>query len=125
MLFSYHIRLGLVARAIWEVRKVEQFPRNKHSERQDMTKKEAIYAIDGKVAKLSDVNILARDITLKEALGDYISASDVRETCNKVGIKDATLRNWRNSGKIRAKKVGGTWFYSRQDLVELIKTSDG
>lgn len=69
---------------------------------------------------LRDVKISVRETILREALGDYISAKDVR---NQVGIKDATLRNWRTSGKIRAKKVGGAWYYSRQDLVYLIKTS--
>jgi len=88
-----------------------------------MMKKKAIYTIDGKPAKLRDVSSSAQDTTLKEALGDYINARDVRETRNKVGIKSATLRSWRNSGKIRAKKVGAIWFYSRQDLLELIKTS--
>lgn len=89
-----------------------------------MTKKKAIYTIDGKPAKLRDIRSCVQDTTLKEALGDYISARDVRETRNKVGIKDATLRNWRNSGKIRAKKIGATWFYSKEDLIELIRTSD-
>lgn len=60
--------------------------------------------------------------TPAEALGDYISAKDVH---NKASIKYTSLRNWRNSGKIRAKKVGGTWFYSRENLLGLIKTSEG
>ena len=84
-----------------------------------MTKKKAIYTIDGKPAKLRDVKSCAQDATLKEVLGDYISAKDAY----KAGVKDTTLRSWRNSGKIRAKKVGATWLYSRQDLVDLIKTS--
>jgi len=86
-----------------------------------MTKEKAVYVIDGKPAKLSNVRSEAQDTILKEALGDYVSATDVRETRNKVGIKSATLRSWRNSGKIRAKKIGATWFYSRQDLIQLIK----
>jgi len=88
-----------------------------------VTKKKVIYAIDGKPAKLQDIRSSTQDAMLKETLGDYISARDVRETSNKVGIKSATLRSWRNGGKIRAKKVGATWYYSRQDLLELIKTS--
>ncbi len=68
-----------------------------------MTKKKAIYTIDGKPAKLRDVKSSAQDATLKEALGDYISAKDAY----KAGVKDTTLRSWRNSGKIRAKKEGG------------------
>ncbi|MBA7605125.1 hypothetical protein ES703_12254 [subsurface metagenome] len=86
-------------------------------------KKKAIYTIDGKPAKLSDIRSETQDATLKEALGDYISVRDILETSNKAGIKSATLRSWRNGGKIRAKKVGATWYYSRQDLLELIKTS--
>ncbi len=84
-----------------------------------MTKKKAIYTIEGKPAKLRDVKSSAQDAMLKEALGDYISARDV----HRAGIKSATLRSWRSSGKIRAKKIGATWYYSRQDLIELIKTS--
>jgi hypothetical protein len=84
-----------------------------------MTKEKAIYTIDGKPAKLRDIKSWAQDAILKEALGDYISAKDAY----KAGVKDTTLRSWRNSGKIRAKKVGATWLYSRRDLVDLIKTS--
>lgn len=84
-----------------------------------MTKKKAIYTVDGESARLSDVRSKAKDSTLKEALGDYVTVKDT----HRVGIKDATIRRWRNSGKLRAKKIGATWFYSRQDLLELIKTS--
>ena len=86
-------------------------------------KKKAIYTIDGKPAKLQDIYSSVLNTRLKEALGEYVSARDVRETRNKVGIKSATLRSWRNDGRLRAKKVGSTWFYSRQDLLELIRTS--
>ncbi len=82
-------------------------------------KKRAIYTIDGKPAKLRDVSSSAQDATLKEALGDYVSAKHA----HRAGIKDTTLQSWRNGGKIRAKKIGATWFYSRQDLLELIRTS--
>lgn len=77
--------------------------------------------IDGKRAKLRDVRSWLRDSVLKEALGDYISAKDIH---GKVGIEYATLRYWRNSAKIRAKKVGSTWHYSKQDLIDLIKTPE-
>ena len=94
-----------------------------------MTKKKAIYTIKtfigGQPAKRSCYMSEALDATLKEALGNYVSARDVRDTRNKVGIKSATLRSWRNSGKIRAMKFGSTWFYSRHDLLDLIKTSKG
>jgi hypothetical protein len=90
-----------------------------------MTKKKAIYMIDGKPVKLQDICSSTQDSILKQALGDYISARDVLDTRNKAGIKSAILRSWRNSGRLRAKKVGATWFYSRQDLLELIKTYEG
>jgi len=96
---------------------------NPSSDKLNMTKKKASYTIDGKPAKLQDIYSSVLNAMLKEALGDYISARDVRETRNKVGIKSATLRSWRNGGRLRAKKIGATWFYSRQDLIELIKTS--
>jgi len=79
----------------------------------------ATFIIDGKPTKLSDIRGQVKDDTLKKALGDYISAKDI----HKVGIKDSTLRSWRNSGRIRARKVKSTWYYSIQDLLELIKTS--
>jgi len=79
----------------------------------------ANYTINGKHSKLSDIKRQAQDDTLKEALGDYIIAKDIY----RVGIKYSTLRSWRNAGKIRAKKVKSTWYYSRRDLLELIKTS--
>jgi len=83
-----------------------------------MTKKEAIYTIDGKPAKLIEVKRRAQDEMRKEALGDYISARDVH---NNIGIRAATLRSWRNSGKVRAKRIRGYWYYSSQDLLRAIK----
>ena len=75
--------------------------------------------IDGKPTRRRDVRSTVHDAILKEALGDYISASDVR---NKAGISNSTLRGWRHSGKVRAKKVGRAWHYSKQDLLELMRT---
>jgi hypothetical protein len=90
----------------------------------DMTKRKAIYTIKtfigGEPVKRSYVMSEALNATLKEALGDYITARDIY---NRTSIRYTTLRSWRNSGKIRAMKFGSTWFYSRHDLVELIKTS--
>lgn len=89
-----------------------------------MTKKKAVYTIktfiSGEPHKRSYVMSEALDATLKEALGEYISARDIY---SRTGTRYATLRSWRVSGKIRAMKFGATWFYSRQDLLELIKTS--
>jgi hypothetical protein len=75
--------------------------------------------IDGRPTTLRDIRSIVFDTVLKKALGDYISAKDVR---NKAGIKNATLRRWRDSGKLRAKKIRNTWYYSRQDLLQLLKT---
>jgi len=75
--------------------------------------------IDGKPTKRQDIRSVVHGAILKEAPGDYISSSDVR---NKAGIKDGVLRKWRRTGKARAKKVGRSWYYSRQDLLKLLKT---
>lgn len=75
--------------------------------------------IDGRPTTPRDVRSVVFDTVLKKALGDYISGKDVR---NKAGIKNATLRSWRDSGKLRAKKIRNTWYYSRQDLLQLLKT---
>lgn len=91
--------------------------------RQDLSKllqKMYPITIDGKRAKLRDVGPWVQNNVLKEVLGDYISAKDIHRN---VGIELATLRYWRNSARIRAKKVRGTWYYSRQDLIGLIKSS--
>ena len=84
-----------------------------------MAKTKPTYMIDGRLAKLSDIRSQAQDAMLKEALGDNISAKEAHEA----GVKDTSLRSWRNSGRIRARKVKSTWYYSRQDLLELLKTS--
>ena len=97
---------------------------NAFSKRPDMTKKKAIYMVDGEPTKLANVKSEVSRTSLKDALqeGDYIlTVKDV----HRLGIKDTTIRRWRNSGKLRAKKIGATWFYSRQDLLDLIKTSKG
>jgi len=83
-----------------------------------MPKKKAVYTVDGKPAKLRDIRSRAQDTILKQALGDYISARDVH---NKVGIRTATLRSWRNSGKVRAERIRGRWYYSLQDVLNVTK----
>jgi len=75
--------------------------------------------IDGKPTRRRDIRSAVRDAVLTEALGDYMSAKDVR---HKAGVKDDTLRKWRRSGNLRAKKIRSTWYYSRQDLLKLLKT---
>lgn len=75
--------------------------------------------ICGKPTKRKDVKHVVVDTVLKEALGDYISA---REAQNPPGIKEGTLQKWRDSGRLRAKKIRNTWYYSRQDLLKLLKT---
>jgi len=64
------------------------------------------------------VRTAVSDAVLKEALGDYLSGKDL----NKAGIDDATLHMWRDTGRVRAKNIRNVWYYSRQDLLPLIKT---
>lgn len=78
-------------------------------------KKKVIYTIDGEPASLRDVKSGAK----ADALKNYITQKHTRS----LGFTGTTLRSWRNSGKIRAQKIGTTWFYSKQDLLELIRTS--
>jgi hypothetical protein len=75
--------------------------------------------IDGRPTKRQDIRSVVHAAILREAPGDYISSSDVRAGA---GIDDNVLRKWRHSRKIRAKKVGRTWYYSRQDLLQLVRT---
>ncbi len=85
-----------------------------------MTKKIATYTLDGTLCEPGDISHWMADSMLKEALGDYITNKDIYK---RIVIKYTKLRSSRKSGKIRAKKVGGTWFYSKQDLLNLIKAS--
>jgi len=72
--------------------------------------------IDGKPVRRRDVRPSVWDSVLKEALGDYTSAKEIH---SMVGIGYRTLRNWRNSGKVRARKIGAVWYYSRSDILGL------
>lgn len=76
---------------------------------------------DGKPTSLAEIQLQTLDTSLQEALGgDYITAL---EAGRKANIKSSDLAKWRDSGKIRAKKIGGRWLYSRQDVINVIKGS--
>ncbi len=81
----------------------------------DMTKRRAAFSINGKPSSLREIRHAAREDSLKHELGDYVAG---RET----PVPYPTLRKWRDSGKLRAKKIRDTWYYSRQDLLQLLKT---
>lgn len=89
-----------------------------------MTKKKPLvrwhYTTNGKPTTLAEIRKQTDDTSLREAVGDYITAL---EAGRKANIKSSDLARWRDSGKIRAKKIGGRWFYSRQDLIDVIKSS--
>ena len=77
--------------------------------------------IDGTPASLGDIYRTVVEDTLRTELGDYIA---IRGVHKRLGISYATLRRWRRSGRLRSHKVGGSWFYSRQDLLDLINSSE-
>ncbi|MFC2039877.1 helix-turn-helix domain-containing protein [Chloroflexota bacterium] len=73
----------------------------------------------GSNAKVGTKRYAEQDAMLREILGEYFSAKDLG---NRAGIKSATLLQWREKGKLRSVKIGSAWYYSRQDIQELIKT---
>ena len=82
-----------------------------------MGREKVVYALDNKPSSLKQIQHAAQEDSLRHALGDYISGREAY----RAGISYTTLRRWRSSGKLPAKKIRATWFYSRQDLVQLIK----
>ncbi len=52
---------------------------------------------------------------------DWLRSKAIRNILN---ISPATLQNLRISGKIRFRKVMGTYYYSRTDLNKLFKNDD-
>ena len=83
--------------------------------------KKASYAVNGRPSSLPSLRVVAQDDSLKPTLGDYLSA---KEVVARTDIDYATLQRWRRSGRLRSHKVGGFWFYSRQDLLDLINSSE-
>jgi len=86
-----------------------------------MTKKKALFAINGKPSSLREIRRVLKDeqqCAKAEILRDGVTAKEAQ----KFGMSAATLRAWRISGRLRARKVESTWYYSRLDLLELIKT---
>lgn len=102
--------------------RAEKFGATWYYSRQDLSrllKSKYPIMIEGERAKLLDIRPWVRDSALKEALGDYISAKDVHY---QIDIPYTTLRNWRKSGIVRAKKIGAIWYYSKHDILALIKS---
>jgi len=89
-----------------------------------MVKKKAAirwkYTTNGKPTTLAEIRKEADEALLTEALGEYITSLEARRRAN---IRSSELARWRASGKIRAKKMGSRWFYSRQDLINVIRSS--
>ena len=85
----------------------------------NMAKKKATYKINGRISSLREIRSIAKHDSVHDALGDYISSGEAY----KAGISYNTLRKWRINGKLKSKKMKQTWYYSRDDLLNLIKTS--
>ena len=76
------------------------------------------YKIDGEKTRLSVIKNEVKKDSLKKNLGDYISSKELK----KIGFKDSELRRWKDIGKIRAMKNGSFWYYSKQDILDTLKT---
>ena len=55
---------------------------------------------------------------LEKYLGKYVTAGEIHWP---PGMRDAALRKWKNSGKVRAEHVRGRWYYSLRDLLTAIR----
>jgi hypothetical protein len=60
---------------------------------------------------------IAKDESLRPALGDYVTGKEAYQAVPDV----SELATWRDTGKVRATKVGAIWYYSRQDLLQALK----
>jgi len=76
--------------------------------------------IDEQPVTLQNAKQQALHATLTEILGDYISATDAN---SNLQIDNVTLRKWRASGTLRARKIRNIWYYSREDLRSCISNS--
>ena len=55
---------------------------------------------------------------LQKYLGKYVTA---REIHWPPGMRNAALLKWKSSGKVRAERIKGRWYYSLEDLLKAIK----
>ncbi|MFO7996923.1 MAG: hypothetical protein R6U93_07300 [Dehalococcoidia bacterium] len=96
----------------------------------------AEYSINGKAASLAEIaeasgdkeawrSYLERERDLgslhrylEKYLGKYVTA---REIHWPPGMRNAALRKWKSSGKVRAEHVRGRWYYSLEDLLRTIR----
>jgi len=72
-------------------------------------------SLDGEPSTLEDM----QDAVLLESLGEYMSAEEV---CYKLKIDQSILQKWRSTKRLRARKIHAIWYYSKQDLLEILKT---
>jgi transposase-like protein len=80
--------------------------------------KKVIYIQDGNRVSLKRIKRTIKDTALVESLGEYIES---REIIKLTGINSSTLYNWRRSGKIHAKQIDKLWYYSKSELLKLLK----
>lgn len=77
------------------------------------------YRVNGSPSSPASFAEAALDERLKNRLGGYISSKEIRA---RTDIGPYTLKRWRDSSRLRAHKVKATWFYSRQDLLDILKS---
>ena len=73
----------------------------------------------------SDLSRLRQDITndLERIVKDNVSSKKTwlrtNEACDFLSVANSTLQNYRQSGLLTPKKVGGTLYYCRKQLSNL------
>ena len=91
-----------------------------------MAKKRIVCFIEGKPSSLTGIRRVLKKEQARRTEAEEILAilrgNVTAEEAHKLGISQTTLRTWRNDGKLRAIRVKSIWYYSRQDLLEIIKT---
>jgi len=75
------------------------------------------FTINGEPASLREVRHGAKEESLRRALGDYITGKEANQAVRSL----SELAAWRDTGKVRAMKIGAMWYYSRQDLLQALK----
>lgn len=77
-------------------------------------KPKAEFQYDGVPGSLSSIKKRVREDLTK----DLVSAT---EAAAKLGVTTVTLRQWREERKVAAIKSGKMWYYSREDLLNLVR----
>lgn len=60
-------------------------------------------------------NLIERHIEKPSAI-DWVKSKQVREILH---VSPGTLQNLRIQGKIKPKKIGGSWYYNLKQLIDL------